>query len=417
MVDLSALAVSAPLLVLCLIVALSGREHVTEAAVAVFAAFFAVLVGAIGGPAATDEIATITPTVVFLSVLLVLAHLADNEGVFTWAASLLAHRAGGPPTSLLRRVFVLAAVVTAVLSLDTTVVLLTPIIVGSLIRTKLSSRPYTYASVHLANSASLLMPVSNLTNLLAFAATGLSFLTFTAVMALPWLAAIAAEYVVLRRIFARDLANPDPGLEDREHPKMPVFAVVVVAATVLGFAVGSLLGIAPIWPAAAGALVLAARQLITRRASFLAIMESANIAFALFVLGLAVLVRGVQDSGLENLLGRLLPAGDQWWALLAVAGVAAILANVVNNLPATLALLPLAAALGTPTVLAVLIGVNVGSNLTYVGSLANLLWRRVLMPRGLAPSAREFTLVGLATVPLTLVVSTAALWVSIRIFL
>jgi arsenical pump membrane protein len=99
---------------------------------------------------------------------------------------------------------------------------------------------------------------------------------------------------------------------------------------------------------------------------------------------------------------------------LAVAGIAAVLANVLNNLPATLALLPVAAVGGSGTVLAVLIGVNVGPNLTYIGSLANLLWRRVL-GREAAPSALRFSAAGLATVPLTLLGSTAALWLALQV--
>jgi arsenical pump membrane protein len=109
----------------------------------------------------------------------------------------------------------------------------------------------------------------------------------------------------------------------------------------------------------------------------------------------------------------VLPDGDGLLALLAVAGISALLANLVNNLPATLALVPVAAAGGVPTVLAVLLGVNLGPNLTYAGSLANLLWRRVLGAD--APGAARFTLVGLATVPLTLAAATVALWLALQV--
>jgi arsenical pump membrane protein len=79
-------------------------------------------------------------------------------------------------------------VTTAVLSLDTTVVLLTPVVFATAARLDIRAQPHVYACTHLANSASLLLPVSNLTNLLAFAATGLAFGHFAALMALPWLA-------------------------------------------------------------------------------------------------------------------------------------------------------------------------------------------------------------------------------------
>jgi len=414
-VDPPALAVTIPLLVLALAVALRGRDMLTAASVAVLGGAFAVLIGAIGGGPAADEVYDIAPTVVFLSILLVLGHLADAEGLFDWAAAVLARRAGHAPVATFRRVFVLAAVTTAILSLDATVVLLTPVIVATIVRRRLAARPQIYACGHLANSASLLMPVSNLTNLLAFAATGLSFLSFTALMALPWLVAVAVEYAVLRRIFAADLTGQAAQVLTEPHPT-PWWALAVVALTVAGFAVGSPIGLAPVWPAAAGAMVLALRRLVRRTSSVNDIIESANLPFALFIFGLAVLVRGVAESGLSDLLSAILPTGDSLGALLAVAGVAAVLANLVNNLPATLALLPVATLIGTPAILAVLIGVNVGANLTYVGSLANLLWRRVLAPSGNAPSATSFTAIGLLTVPLTLIAATVALWISVRIW-
>ena len=92
-----------------------------------------------------------------------------------------------------------------------------------------------------------------------------------------------------------------------------------------------------------------------------------------------------------------------------------MLANLINNLPAVLLLLPAAAAAGPGVVLAVLIGVNAGPNLTYVGSLATLLWRRVLRQRGEELPTSEFLRLGVVTVPPVLVASTVALWVSLRL--
>jgi arsenical pump membrane protein len=414
-VDLAALTVTIPILVLVLAVLWRRPDTLPAAGVSVFGAAFAVLVGAIGAGPAADQIYDVGPAVIFLSIMLVLGHLADADGVFTWAASALARRAGRSPVALLRRVFLLAAATTAILSLDATVVLLTPVIMMTTGRMRLPASPHTYACGHLANSASLLMPVSNLTNLLVFAATGLSFLSFTAVMVLPWLVAVLVEYALLRRIFAADLAGK--ALQAPiETPQTPRLALTVVALTVVGFAVCSLIGIAPVWSAAAGATALATRRLIDRTSTVGQIMESANLSFGLFVVAFAVIMRGIHENGLDDVLSAILPRAADLGALLAVAGIAAVLANLVNNLPATLALLPAAALIGTPSILAVLIGVNIGSNLTYLGSLANLLWRRVLTPYGEAPSAWQFSRVGLLSVPVTLLAATTALWISLRLF-
>ena len=412
MSDLPALLLAAALLAGTLGAAAIDSARVPPALIAVPGAGLLVLLGAVSGDDAAATLRQVAPTVAFLVVVLLLAELADREGLFGWAAALTARRAGRSAQALLGRVFVLAAVVTAVLSLDATVVLLTPVVVAGARRMRVPVAPHGYAVGHLANSASLLLPVSNLTNLLAVATTGLSFLHFAGLMVLPQLATLAVEYLVLRRLFRGDLRRPI-STPSGDVPRTPVLALGVVAATVAGFAVASLAGVEPVVPAAAGVLVLAVRQLVTGRTRVPQLVRAASLPFGLFVLGLAVLVLALQQHGLEELLGAVLPTGDDLPALLAVVGVAALLANLVNNLPATLALLPAAAGGGVPTVLAVLIGVNLGPNLSYAGSLANLLWRRVLGAD--APGAVRFSLVGLATVPLTLVAATAALWVALQL--
>ena len=87
----------------------------------------------------------------------------------------------------------------------------------------------------------------------------------------------------------------------------------------------------------------------------------------------------------------------------------------MNNLPAVLAMVPIAAAGGAGPLLAVLIGVNLGPNLTYAGSLATLLWRRVLQHHDEEPEVAEFTRLGLVTVPLTLVGSVVTLWAGLQV--
>jgi arsenical pump membrane protein len=170
-----------------------------------------------------------------------------------------------------------------------------------------------------------------------------------------------------------------------------------------------------VWAALAGTVVLAVRAVVRRRVTAGELVDAASPLFALFVLALGVVVTAVVDHGLGAALGRLLPHGTGLPALLGVAALAAVLANLINNLPAVLALLPVAAQSGAGPVLAVLIGVNIGPNLTYVGSLATLLWRRILHDHGTAPDLRDFTRLGLLTVPATLVLSTVGLWLGLRV--
>jgi arsenical pump membrane protein len=118
---------------------------------------------------------------------------------------------------------------------------------------------------------------------------------------------------------------------------------------------------------------------------------------------------------MDRVMTAVLPSGSDLPALLAIAAVAAVLANVVNNLPATLVLLPLVAPSGAVAILAVLIGVNIGPNLTYVGSLSNLLWRRVLRQHNVEAGVGEYTRLGLCTVPPALLLAVVALWASARL--
>jgi len=347
----------------------------------------------------------VLPTLGFLAAILVVAHLAGAYGVFTWLGARLASASHGSPRRLLVLTFVAAAGTTAVLSLDATVVLLTPVVHATTRRLKLAPRPHVFACAHLANSASTLLPVSNLTNLLAFSASGLSFGAFTRLMTLPWLVTIAVELGVFARFFAGDLEGH--GAEEADVPPAPVFALVVVALTLAGFGVAPLLGLAPVWVATASAVVLAARALAGRTVGVWELVRAANPLLCLVVYVLAQLVELVPPG----LLGALLPDGTGLADLLLAALIAAVLANVVNNLPATLLLL---AALGphpaAGLVLAVLLGVNLGPNATYHGSLATLLWRRTLPAR---PSARDFFRLSAITTPLTLGVATVALWIAV----
>lgn len=174
------------------------------------------------------------------------------------------------------------------------------------------------------------------------------------------------------------------------------------------------MGIEPVWVAAAGAAAITTPALARRTTSPVSLARAVEPGFLIFVLGLGVIVQAASDNGLASAVREVLPAGSSLPDLLAIAALSAILANLVNNLPATLMLVPVAAAAGHGPVLATLIGVNVGPNLTYVGSLATLLWRRVLHAEGTDVELGEFLRLGALTVPLTLVAATVLLWFALQ---
>ena len=259
----------------------SGR---VEALVGLVAAGAVLAIGAVPFDRAVTEVRQLFPVVAFLAAILVVAEVCAAEGVFTAVGSLVARASRRRAGRMLTLTFVAAALTTAALSLDATVVLLTPVVAAAAASTSIASRPPVFACVRLANAGSLLLPVSNLTNLLAMPALGLSFLRFAALMAPVWLAVIAVEYGGHRLFFRRDLA---------EHPRerarvfdghLPVFPLVVLVAMLAGFAVGSPLGVAPAWVAAAAAVVLSVhagrRRLVTLRETW----HATHVSFGVFVL-------------------------------------------------------------------------------------------------------------------------------------
>lgn len=361
------------------------------------------------------EVAHLFPVVAFLAAVLVISELCDADGLFRYAGALMAARSRGDAHRLLVFVFALAAGVTAVLSLDATVVLLTPVVFATASRMGVRPKPHAYACTHLANAGSLLLPVSNLTNLLAMSAAGLTFVSFAGLMALPWLAVLAVEYVAFRLFFASDLSIPATHPEPPPVPPLPRFSAIVLAATLAGFVTASLFHIEAAWVALAGALVMLVRALRLGQVAAKDIPGFINLGFLGFVLSLGIVVTAVVEGGLGAAIGGIVPSGGSLVSLLLWAGLAALLANLVNNLPAVLVLLPFAAESGSGAVLAVLIGVNVGPNLTYVGSLATLLWRRIVQAHDHETPIQEFTLLGLLATPVAIVVGVLALWISLLI--
>jgi len=357
----------------------------------------------------------LAPTIGFLAALLLIGDGCRREGLFDALGTLMARRSKDSPRRLLALVFILATSVTAAISLDSTIVLLTPVVFATVTRLRMTPTPYVYACDHLANSASLLLPVSNLTNLLAFRASGLTFAHFSLLMALPTLGAIAIEWVVLTRFFGSELRRPRERVSVSDEVKLPRFAPAVVGVTLIGFLVSSLIRVDLLWIAAAGAAALTVPALVRQKTTLRGILQALQPGFLIFVFGLSIIVAAASDNGLTAAVRAVLPHGESFIFLLGIAAVSAVLANLVNNLPATLILAPALAPAGHAAVLAALLGVNIGPNLTYVGSLATLLWRRILRAEGTEVNLGEFLRLGALTVPAALLVSTALLWAVARL--
>jgi arsenical pump membrane protein len=297
-------------------------------------------------------------------------------------------------------VAVLIAAVTAALTLHATAVLLVPVLV---VAARSARRASGLAAIRIANTASTLLPSSNITNLLAFAGTGLAFVEFAWLMLPVFVVGVAAEFAVLRWWFRKDFRD-DPAPAIAEAPPVPLFPAAVVVAVLIALSSG-----VDLWLSAlAGAMLLGGYALTRSTTTWRDLLDAANLPLAAFVLAWAVVVVLLAGTRAGDGIDRLVPTGPGLVALLGAALVGMVAANVVNNMPAALLLLPAAAAAGPVTVLALLIGLNIGANLTGIGSLANLLWRQA-GPSDVT-SWRTFHTLGVLATPAIVVMCTTVLW-------
>ncbi len=384
----------------------SGR---VEAGVGVLATLATLATGILAWSDVEDTLRHLGPVVLFLVTILVVSDVCARAGLFAAAAARVRDAGGGRAVPIFTGVFLLAAAVTAVLSLDATVVLLTPVVVAAAVSSGTSYRPGAHACLRMANSASLLLPVSNLTNLLAMPHLDLTFAGFALVMAPVLAVVLVVEYVALRLLFRRELAAPTGPTQVEETPPLPRFPLVVVLLMLVGFGVGSPFGIDPFWISGAAALVLVVWARRSRLMTAPDAVRAAHPTFAIFVLSLGVVVAALATGFLGDWVRDVLPDGTDFASLLLIAVLATVLANLLTNLSATLLLVPLLAPLGDTAVLAALLGLNIGSGLSYTGSLANLLWRRGMVRLGHPPSMGEFHRVSLTITPISLVAAVAAL--------
>jgi Na+/H+ antiporter NhaD/arsenite permease-like protein len=359
--------------------------------------------------AAVDTLAARTvPVLGFVTAITVVAALAAEAGVFAWIAEGAARLARGRTAVLWLLVVVLAVASTVFLSLDTTAVLLTPIVVALARRVRLSPLPFAVTAVWLANTASLLLPVSNLTNLLAQSGPVLAGGGYVALSAVPAAVAVVVPVAVLAIVYRRALAHryvPTPGAAVADRP-LRLAAAVVVALLVPALGVGDPVLRIPVWlPATVAAVVLLVLFAVRRPAALRA--RFVPWALLLFVCGLFLAIDAAGRLGLTAVLEAAAGRGDDPLALLRLAGVGTAAANLGDNLPAYLALEPVA---GSPVrLMALLVAVNAGPLITPWASLATLLWHSRLTAMGVEISWGRFALLGLLGAPLTVAAATLAL--------
>ncbi|MBP0495361.1 SLC13 family permease [Pararoseomonas indoligenes] len=382
-----------------------------EAAWAVAGAAALVLTGLLSPAAAWHGVLRGRDVYLFLLGMMLLAEVARREGLFDWLAVFAVRAAGGSGARLLAVVYGVGVVTTAFLSNDATAVVLTPAVLAAARAARADPMPHLYACAFVANAASFVLPISNPANLVVFGehmpSLGDWLLRFT----LPSVLAIGATFLMLRLTQRRTLAQPiAPSVPQVRLPRGGAVAglgIVAAVGVLLGAsAVGADLGWPTFLAGAATALVVA---LVTRQGPG-AVLAGLSWGVLPLVAGLFILVQALEGTGAVRALVGLVQGGGGGTAL-AAGALVAFGTNVTNNLPAGLVAGAVVQGAGGGGLLpaAVLIGVDLGPNLSVTGSLATILWMAAIRREGLSIGDGPFLRLGVLVMPPALLLALGVL--------
>jgi arsenical pump membrane protein len=387
-----------------------------EAIWAMTGAALLVLSGLLPATEAWRGVARGNDVYLFLIGMMLLAEVARQEGLFDWLAAQAATRARGSATRLFALIYLVGIVVTVFLSNDATAVVLTPA-VAAVARTAKANNPLPYLLIcaFIANAASFVLPISNPANLVIYGSHMPPLLEWLPRYALPSLLSIAMTYAVLR--FTQRKALRQTIADDVPMPALSTCGRI--AASGIALTAGVLLAASALdWqlglPTFAAGLVTTAAVLTIKRCAPWSVLRDISWGVLPLVAGLFVLVEALDRTGLIWLLGGLVEDAVGWsatGAAWASGSLVALASNLMNNLPTGLIAGTTMQAIHSPPHVAgaVLIGVDLGPNLSVTGSLATILWLGALRREGIEISAGAFLKLGLLVMPPALLMALGAL--------
>lgn len=354
----------------------------------------------------------------FLIGMMLLSELARKEGLFDWLAAIATEQARGSSTRLFTLIYGIGILVTVFLSNDATAVVLTPAVYAATRVAKVKNpTPYLLICAFIANAASFVLPISNPANLVVFAGDHMPPLgEWLRIFLLPSLLAIMATFVALWFTQRKTLLS-DTVAREIERPQLSHSAKIAgggISATALVLLVASSLGLDLGLPTLVSGAITAALVLLINRESPYPLLREISWSVLPLVAGLFVLVGALSWTGVIATLSGLLQQAAAQAPTAAAAGAGVIVAaasNLMNNLPAGLIAGNAVNEAGVSRTIAasVLIGVDLGPNLSVTGSLATILWLTALRREGLTLSAWEFMKVGLVVMPPALVLAIGGL--------
>lgn len=385
-----------------------------EAIWAVLGAAFLVALGLMSWREAIGAVAKGNDVYFFLIGMMLLAELARREGLFDTLAALAVHRARGSATRLFALIYGVGTVVTIFLSNDATAVVLTPAVYAATKAAKAEPLPYLFVCAFIANAASFVLPISNPANLVLFGSHMPPLLTWLGRFALPSVLSIAATYLALRWALRDALVAKLP--RNLAVPPMRTggwLTLYGIGFTAIVLLIASGFGIDLGLPTFLAGAVTALAVLAARRQSPWPVLRGVSWSVLPLVAGLFVLVEGLNRTGV---IAALVSVLEHWAAhpagLAAASGATVALAtNLMNNLPAGLIAGSTLAQASVPHMVtgALLIGVDLGPNLSITGSLATILWLLALRREGEDVGFWDFLRLGALVMPPALLLALAGL--------
>ncbi len=388
-----------------------------EAIWAVAGAALLVILGLLSPADALTGIGKGTDVYLFLTGMMLLSEIARQAGLFDWLAAIATKRAKGSATRLFLLIYGVGTIVTTFLSNDATAVVLTPAVAAAAKAAKAEQPlPYLLVCAFIANAASFVLPISNPANLVIYGSHMPPLLQWLPRYALPSAVSILATYAVLRWT-QRDALKQDIEAEVTvpELSGAGKTAAFGIVATAIALLVSSAFDIQLGLPTAIAGTLTAIAVLIRERKGPWGTIKDISWGVLPLVAGLFVLVEALDKSGLIRTISHVLQEEAQRSATAATWGAGIILAfacNLVNNLPAGLIAGNAVQAAHVPEQVtsAVLIGVDLGPNLSVTGSLATILWLTALRREGQDVGAGTFLKLGLLVMPPALLLAIGAAW-------
>lgn len=420
------LIVTLSVFALTLILVLTKPRGMDESWATVLGGALMLLLGLENVSQAVQTISDGSSVLIFLLALCLFSALLDKAGFFEWAALHTTRLSKGSGKALYLNVFLLGGLTTALLSLDTTAIILTPVVLSFVRHLNLKATAFLVACVFVSNTGSLLLPISNLTNLLFQSAFHYDFARFTLLMILPQIFALIANYLLLLFVFRKSLPGnfdvsqlPEPKSVVKDSPYFRA-SLIVFLLVMIGYFAGSIFHIQPYVIALGGCVLLGGVGIVRKQLDFAIIARDIPWSLFPFVAGLFVVIRGVENLGLSEFAAAQLNmlGDDPLRQIIATAFGAGLGSNVINNIPmALLAISVLSHSHATSAAqYGALLGCNLGPNLTVAGSLATMLVISTARKKGEDLSALEFFKIGLIITPILLLVSSIGLWISLLIY-